>query len=64
MYSKWRLLVNVLHSMSSACGGVVVVSFCRPISAMSLLKSPHNIVVMFGCALICCVMFCWISGMY
>ena len=50
--------MNVCHSMSSACGGVMSVSFVLPIRAMSLLKSPHSICKWFGCALICCVICC------
>ena len=34
--------VKVLHSMSSICGGVLPKSFCLPIRAISLLKSPHK----------------------
>ena len=37
--------MNARHSVSSVCGGVVMYSFWRPIRAMSLLKSPHNICV-------------------
>ena len=43
IYVRLRLSVNVRHSISSTCGGVMVESFRRPIRAMSLLKSPHNI---------------------
>ncbi len=50
--------MNARHSMSSVWGGVVLNSFCRPIRAMSLLKSPHNMYVWFGCVVICCVIFC------
>ena len=30
---------------------------------MSLLKSPHNMCIWFGWSMVCCVMFCLISGM-
>ena len=40
--------MNVRHSISSVCGGVVVYPFCRPIRAISLLKSPHKICVWLG----------------
>ena len=40
--------MNVRHSISSDCGGVVVYPFCRPIRAISLLKSPHRICVWLG----------------
>ena len=39
-------------------------SFCRPIRAMSLLKSPHNMCIWLKCVVVCCVMFSWIVGMY
>ena len=55
--------MNVRHSISSTCGGVVLYSFWRPIRAMSLLKSPHIICVWFGWLVVCCVMFCCIIGM-
>ena len=35
--------MNVRQSMSSICGGVMSDSFCLPIRAMSLLKSPHSV---------------------
>ena len=34
--------MNVRHSMSSICEDVMLDSFCLPIRAMSLLKSPHS----------------------
>ena len=34
--------MNVRHSISSVCGGVMLDSFCLPIRAMSLLKSLHS----------------------
>ena len=39
------LFVNVRHFMSSIWGGVVLNSFCLPIIAMSVLKSPHSMYV-------------------
>jgi hypothetical protein len=33
-------------------------SFCRPMKAISLLKSPHSIWKWFGCVMICCVICC------
>ena len=62
MYVRWRLFTNVRHSMSSSCGGVVVYSFCLPIRATSLLKSPQRMCVWFGWLVVCWVMFCWIIG--
>ena len=56
--------MNALHSVSSVCGGVVFWSLCRPIRAISLLKSPHRMWVWFGCAVICCVISRFIIGMY
>ena len=55
--------MNVRHSISSVWGGVVLNSFCLPIRAISLLKSPHSMCVWFGCELSWCVIFCWIVGM-
>ena len=54
--------MNVRHSMSSGCGGVVLWSLYRPIRAMSLLKSPHKMWMWFGCAMVCCVISCFIIG--
>ena len=34
--------MNVLHSISFACGGVALSTFCLRIKAMSPLKSRHN----------------------
>ena len=56
--------VKALHSVSSVCGGVMFRSLCRPIRAISLLKSPHSMWVWFGCVVICCVISCFIMGMY
>jgi hypothetical protein len=50
--------VNARHSIFSACGGVVMYSFCLPIRAMSLLKSPHSMCMWLGWLLVCCVIFC------
>jgi hypothetical protein len=55
MYVKLRLSVNVRHSISSVCRGVMLELFCRPMRAISLLKSPYSIWEWFGCAMICCV---------
>ena len=52
IYVRDRLLVYVFYSMSCSSGGVNLCSFCHPISTMSLLKSPHNIYMWFGCAAI------------
>ena len=62
MYISCKLFVNVCHSRSSVCGGVVMYSFWRPIRAMSLLKSPHRTCMWFGWLVVCCVMFCCIVG--
>ena len=40
--------MNAHHSISSIWGGVVLNSFCLPIRAISLLKSPHSMCVWFG----------------
>ena len=62
IYVRDRLSVYVFHSISSSCEGMSLCSFCRPISAISLLKSPHNIYVWFGCAFICILIVCCIIG--
>jgi hypothetical protein len=62
-YVSCRLFINVRHSKSSACGGVVLCSFWRPIRAIPLLKSPQSMCVWFECLLICFIMVCWIIGM-
>ena len=62
IYVSLRLFVNVRHSISSACGGVVMYPFCRPMRAISLLKSPHKMCVWFGWFVVCCIIFCCIIG--
>ena len=42
--------------------GGMYLSFWHPISAMSLLKSPHSIYVRFECASICVLMVCCMVG--
>ena len=59
MYVKDRLSKYVLHTKASSCDGLYCL-FCRPTSAISLLKSPHSICIWFGCAFICALMFCCI----
>ena len=63
VYSKLRLSVNTSHCVSSAWGRVLLFSFCLPMSAMSLLKSPYSIYVWFGYVLICVCMSCCMIGM-
>ena len=48
IYSRLRVVVKFFHWMSSSCGGVVVLLFCLPLSAISLLKSPHRCVYVIG----------------
>ena len=62
IYVRDKLLAYIFHNMSSSYGGMNLCSFCRPISAMSLLKSPHSIYVWFGCASICILMVCCMVG--
>ena len=52
IYSRLRVVVKFFHWMSSSCGGVLLLLFCLPISAISLLKSPHKMCVWFWCAVI------------
>ena len=63
IYVRDRLSTYIFHSISSSCGGVNLCSFCRPISAMSLLKSPHSMYVWFGCASIYSLMVCCVVWM-
>ena len=44
--------VYAFHIRSSSLGGVFPCSFCRPMRAISLLKSPHSMYVLFGYAVI------------
>ena len=62
IYVRDRLSTYIFNNMSSSCRGVNLCSFCRPISAMSLLKSPHSMYVWFGCASICSLMVCCMVG--
>ena len=62
IYVGGKLSIYVFHSRSSSCRGVNLCSFCHPISAISLLKSPHSIYVWFGCASICILMVCCMVG--
>jgi hypothetical protein len=43
MYSKFKDAVKILYCISSSCGGVLKLSFCLPISAISQLKSSHKV---------------------
>ena len=62
IYVRDRLSAYIFHTRSSSYGGMNLCSFCRPISAISLLKSPHSIYVWFGCASICILMVCCVIG--
>ena len=62
IYARGKLSVYVFHIRSSSCRGVNLCSFCLPISAISLLKSSHNIYVWFGCVSICLLMVCCMVG--
>ena len=62
IYVRDRLSAYIFYNRSSSCGGVNLCSFYRPISAISLLKSPHSIYVWFGCASICILMVCCMIG--
>ena len=62
IYVKDKLSAYIFHIVSSFCGGVNLFSFCRPISTMSLLKSPHSINIWFGCASVCILMVCCMVG--
>ena len=43
IYVRDRLLIYIFHLKSSSYGRVNLCSFYLPISAISLLKSPHSI---------------------
>ena len=45
IYSRLRDVVKFFHWKFSSCGGLLVLLFCRPLSAMSRLKSQHNVYV-------------------
>ena len=62
IYVRDKLSAYIFHNMSSSCRGVNLCSFCCPISAMSLLKSPQSIYVWFGCASILILMVCCMIG--
>ena len=62
IYVRDKLSTYIFHTRSSSCGGVSLCSFCHPIRAISLVKSPHSIYVWFGCASICILMVCCMIG--
>jgi hypothetical protein len=55
MYFRCSEFVNCFHSRSYCVGGVFVMPFCRPISAMSLLKSPSRM------TLFCRLLWMWLN---
>ena len=59
MYINNGLSIYVLYVRSSSYGGVYLNLFWRPINAIFLLKSPHNICMWFGCESICILMVCY-----
>lgn len=60
-----EVICEITPSISSGCGGVVLCSFCRPIRAMSLLKSPHSMCMWLGCIAVCYKChICCIIGMH
>ena len=63
IYSRLRVEVKFFHWMSSSCGGVLPLLFCRPVSAMSRLKSPHKMCIWFGCVFIWLVIAVLREGM-
>ena len=62
MYARDRLSVYAFYLRSSSCGGVILCSYCLPISVISLLKSPHSMCVWLGCVSISPLMVCCIAG--
>jgi hypothetical protein len=46
IYCKCSESVNCFHSRSCCVGAVVVLPFCLPIKAMSLLKSSHKMMLL------------------
>ena len=61
-YVRDKLSVYIFHIRSFSCGWLNLCSFCRPISAISLLKFLHSIYVWLGCASICILMVCYMVG--
>ena len=49
IYARDKLSVYVFYIMSSSCRGANLCSFYLPMSAISLLKSPHSICVVWMC---------------
>ena len=47
MYVNAMFSIYAFHIRSSSLGGVFPYSFCRPMRAISLLKSPHSMYVWF-----------------
>ena len=62
MYVNNRLSLYVLYVRSSSCKGIYLSLFWCPISAISLLMSPHNICVWFGFESICILIVCCMIG--
>ena len=62
IYAKDKLSAYIFHTRSSSCRGVNLCSLCHPISAISLLKSPHSIYMWVGFASICVLMVCCMIG--
>ena len=63
IYSRLRDIVKFFHWKSSSCGGVLVLLFCLPLSAMSWLKSPHSVYMWLGCRVIWLVISSFSCGM-
>jgi hypothetical protein len=47
MYFKWSEFVNCFQSKSCCVGAVFMAPFCLPIRAISLLKSPSRIILLY-----------------
>ena len=62
MYVNNRLFVYVLHNWFFFLWGIYLNSFWHPISAISLLKSLHNICMWLGCESICILIVCCMIG--
>ena len=58
MYVNNRFSIYIHHVRSASYGGIYLNSFWHPISAISLLKSPHNIYAWFEYESICILMVC------
>jgi hypothetical protein len=63
MYCRLSKFVNCFHSRSCCVGFVIVVPCCLPIKAISLLKSPSRMMLLWGLLCMWLNIVVWIVGM-